>query len=86
MFLARGHFVRFRTAVSRRSASHYVADVDLGTLATNCREHLLQKLTGASNKRLAAKIFLFTRSFSNERQLRLRTISLAKDDVGSRLM
>src|SRR6266508_1083611 len=80
---ARGDFVFLRVPVVGRAAAHRVDDVDLLAGRPHRLDDLRQQLSGGSHERQPLLVFLATRRFADEHQVRFR-VSGAEDDPGTR--
>ena len=67
-----GHFFRQRGTIVGRAAFEHVQDVHILSLPRAGFDDLVQELPGATNKRLALAIFIFSRRFAQEAQTRLQ--------------
>lgn len=73
-----------RIAVMRRAAFYDIRYVAVMASEVDDAEHIVQKPSGRADKRLTPQILLFTRSFTNEQDLRI-VRSDTKDDVRASL-
>ena len=78
-------FVRLGLAISRRTALHHIADVDILTLQAHGFNHLRQKFSRASDKWQSLFVFVRAGTFAHEYQLGLRA-SIAKHNLVARRM
>ena len=79
------NFIFFRQAIFGRAALHHVRDVNVFAAQAHRFDHLREQLPGAPDERLALRVFVATRAFADENQVRLG-ISHAEDDFRAAFM
>src|ERR1019366_4429604 len=66
------HFIRFRVTILRRTALHYIADVNVfaeeldAFLLRRAFDHLGEQLSGAADERDALRVLIGARAFADE--------------------
>ena len=76
---ARRDFIFFREAVFGWAAFHNVADVNILATQAHSLDHLREKFSCAAHERLTFHVFIASRPFADENQLRLHAADSEND-------
>jgi hypothetical protein len=63
-----GRFVRLRGPVLRRAALYDIADIDFPALETDCKDHFIEQLSCAADKRASLPVFFGPRPLTDKDQ------------------
>src|SRR5450432_941188 len=81
---ARVHFVFFWSAIVWWAALHHVGDIDILAANSHGGDHVVEQLSRTTHKRLALRIFIGSRAFTDEHDVRIR-ITYAENQLGTAL-
>ena len=79
-------FIALRSAVSRRTALNDVGNVDVFAADAHRFDHVVEQLTGTTDKGLALQVFISARAFPDEHEFRTRIADSEDDLLASLLM